>query len=59
LREQLADFHALLKVRGLRKPSVVRIRQEGLAADHMTSLLRTLIPQVAEALAKGAGHCHG
>ncbi len=49
-----ADFHALLMVRGLRAPSVVRIRQEGLGTVRMTSLLRLVLPEVAKSLAQGA-----
>jgi predicted nuclease of predicted toxin-antitoxin system len=49
-----ADFHALLMVRGMTQPSVVRVRQEGLAAHAMAMLLRAVLPTVAAPLAQGA-----
>jgi predicted nuclease of predicted toxin-antitoxin system len=49
-----ADFHALLAVGGHDRPSVIRVRQEGLKGPEMARLLRTVIDRHEKALASGA-----
>jgi predicted nuclease of predicted toxin-antitoxin system len=49
-----ADFHALLSLSGDSKPSVVRIRQEGLRAKELADLLLSAWPRVADAIDTGA-----
>jgi predicted nuclease of predicted toxin-antitoxin system len=49
-----ADFHALLSLSGESKPSVVRIRQEGLRAKEFAELLLRIWPRIAETIDTGA-----
>jgi predicted nuclease of predicted toxin-antitoxin system len=49
-----ADFHALLALSSARKPSVIRIRIEGLNAEALSLLIQNVIEQCAGDLNKGA-----
>lgn len=49
-----ADFHALLALSHTRKPSVIRIRIEGLHAEELCILIQSVIEQCAEDLNTGA-----
>jgi predicted nuclease of predicted toxin-antitoxin system len=49
-----ADFHAHLALSQARKPSVIRIRVEGLRAEEFTELLQGVIQQCADDLESGA-----
>lgn len=49
-----ADFHSLLAHSGAETPSVIRIRIEGLRAEPLSNLLRTVCNQAREDLESGA-----
>lgn len=49
-----ADFHALLALSGAAQPSVVRIRIEGLQAEALARIIRTVLDHCEADLAKGA-----
>ncbi|MGI8967233.1 MAG: DUF5615 family PIN-like protein [Limisphaerales bacterium] len=49
-----ADFHTLLSLNCLEKPSVIRIRIEKLRAAQLSNLLQLIIPQCDAALEAGA-----
>lgn len=49
-----ADFHALLALSGADKPSVVRIRIEGLRAEPLAALLLALLAERSAELERGA-----
>jgi len=49
-----ADFHALLALSGADKPSVVRIRIEGLRAEPLAALLLALLAERSAELEQGA-----
>ena len=49
-----ADFHALLALSAAGKPSVIRIRVEGLRAEALTALLLRVIEQCEADLTAGA-----
>jgi predicted nuclease of predicted toxin-antitoxin system len=49
-----ADFHAILATTGASKPSVIRIRIEGLKGEGLAKLLAATINQCAIDLEKGA-----
>jgi predicted nuclease of predicted toxin-antitoxin system len=49
-----ADFHALLALSRARKPSVIRIRIEGLHAEELCGLIQSVIEQCGEDLNAGA-----
>ncbi|MBK7217088.1 MAG: DUF5615 family PIN-like protein [Candidatus Promineofilum sp.] len=49
-----ADFHALLALSGADKPSVVRIRIEGLRAEALVVLLQVLLSERSSELDSGA-----
>jgi predicted nuclease of predicted toxin-antitoxin system len=49
-----ADFHALLALSGASKPSVVRVRIEGLGAEAMRELLVRALRQCVAELERGA-----
>ena len=48
-----ADFHARLAIGGHERPSVIRVRQEGLKGPEMARLLRVVIESHGPALASG------
>ena len=49
-----ADFHAQLALTQARKPSVIRIRIEGLRAEEFSGLLQKVLNQCADDLKAGA-----
>ena len=49
-----ADFHAIISVSGATRPSVVRIREEGLRGPALADLLQRVIGQAGDALRAGA-----
>jgi predicted nuclease of predicted toxin-antitoxin system len=49
-----ADFHSLLATSGERRPSVIRIRQQGLDAAALAALLAGIWPNIEAALQGGA-----
>ena len=49
-----ADFHALLALSGASSPSAIRIRIEGLRAEALAELLRTILADWSSELEKGA-----
>ena len=49
-----ADFHALLALRGIPGPSVIRIRVEGLRAEALVDLVQRVLESCGEDLAEGA-----
>jgi predicted nuclease of predicted toxin-antitoxin system len=49
-----ADFHALLAKSGAEKPSVIRIRREGLRAEELARLLEGVLAVCEEDVGKGA-----
>jgi predicted nuclease of predicted toxin-antitoxin system len=49
-----SDFHSLLALGQARKPSVIRIRIEGLRAEEFSALLQNVLRQCAEDLKSGA-----
>ena len=49
-----ADFHALLALRGIPGPSVIRIRVEGLRAEALVDLVQRVLEVCGEDLAEGA-----
>src|ERR1700688_4169515 len=49
-----ADFHALLVLSGAAAPSVIRIRIEGLRAEHLASLLVDVLKLCEDDLRHGA-----
>lgn len=49
-----ADFHALLALSGVAKPSVIRIRIEGLRGEALAQLLQKILADWGEALEQGA-----
>jgi len=49
-----ADFHTLLAMGGASGPSVIRIRIEGLQADGLVHLVRTVLDRFGEDLGAGA-----
>ena len=48
-----ADFHQLLALSGARKPSVIRVRIEGLVHDTFAALLRRAFPARAVEIEDG------
>lgn len=49
-----ADFHALLALSEARRPSVIRLRIEGLRAEEFCHLLQRVLRQCADELIAGA-----
>ncbi|HLJ89884.1 MAG TPA: DUF5615 family PIN-like protein [Candidatus Angelobacter sp.] len=49
-----ADFHALLALSGLSRPSVIRIRIEGLRGEDLARLLAKVLPICNNDLLQGA-----
>lgn len=49
-----ADFHGLLALSGASRPSVIRLRLQGLQADAFVNLLLSIAPQIADAVAAGS-----
>ena len=49
-----ADFHSILAVEGLDKPSVIRIRLEGLKGLEMATLLQKIWPKIKTEIDAGA-----
>lgn len=49
-----ADFHARLALSGAERPSVIRIRIEGLRAEELARLLLRILEQCGEELKQGA-----
>jgi predicted nuclease of predicted toxin-antitoxin system len=49
-----ADFHSLLALSGADRPSVLRLRMQGLDGATLVPLLISLFPEVAAALSRGA-----
>jgi predicted nuclease of predicted toxin-antitoxin system len=49
-----ADFHSILAVTGASRPSVVRIRQQGLRAADVASLLKRVWKEIGDSLEHGA-----
>ena len=49
-----ADFHAILALSGADKPSVVRLRIEGLRAEALAALLQALLSERGSELESGA-----
>ena len=49
-----ADFHAQLALSGAARPSVIRIRIEGLKGDELARLLVRIVDRCGEDLARGA-----
>ena len=49
-----ADFHTLLALSGAARPSVIRVREQGLDAKALTNVLTSVLPRIAESLEKGA-----
>jgi predicted nuclease of predicted toxin-antitoxin system len=49
-----ADFHTLLALRGASRPSVIRIRIEGLKGPRLVLILRQIMQRFSAELAAGA-----
>ena len=49
-----ADFHTFLALSGVSKPSVIRIRIEGLKGREMTDLILRILREIADQLDPGA-----
>ena len=49
-----SDFHAIIAVANESRPSVVRIRQEGLKGPALAALIEKIWPSIAEYLKSGA-----
>ena len=49
-----ADFHALVAVRGLNSPSVIRLRREGCRAETAAGILNPVLERYRVDLEKGA-----
>jgi len=47
------DFHMLLAISGASRPSVVRIREEGMKSPEISALILSIHQQWADALADG------
>ena len=49
-----ADFHAILAVQCMEKPSVIRVRLEGLKSRDMAALLQKIWPVIQDEIEAGA-----
>ena len=49
-----ADFHAYLALSGATKPSVIRVRIEGLRGTALADLLKNIWPRIETAVSSGA-----
>lgn len=49
-----SDFHQLLALSGARKPSVIRIRREGLRAQELAELIANVVQRFGSQLSAGA-----
>lgn len=49
-----ADFHALLAIQSATRPSVVRIRKEGLKGPDLAQLINRIWPKIESSLLLGA-----
>lgn len=49
-----ADFHALLAISGAEKPSVIRIREEGLKGPELAALLKRIAARFTAELLSGS-----
>lgn len=49
-----ADFHQVLAATGALRPSVIRVRIQGLQARQMAELLQNVLAQIGDGLAAGA-----
>jgi predicted nuclease of predicted toxin-antitoxin system len=49
-----ADFHAILALSGQTAPSVIRVRQEGLRAAELSTLVLEVVTRCRQALERGA-----
>jgi predicted nuclease of predicted toxin-antitoxin system len=49
-----ADFHALIAVSGAARPTVIRIRREGLNGAEIAALIADVLLRLPEAIAQGA-----
>jgi len=49
-----ADFHVILAVENAQKPSVIRIRQEGLKGNALAELIEKIWPRIDSQLDRGA-----
>ena len=54
LRHTRRRFHAQIATSGAHRPSVIRIREEGLDAFALAALLQTVWPGIADAVENGA-----
>jgi predicted nuclease of predicted toxin-antitoxin system len=48
-----ADFHALVAIRGLRRPSVIRLRREGCRAEAVVKIVGDVLASLRSELEKG------
>lgn len=48
-----ADFHAILALSGARRPSVIRVRVEGLNGAQLVAFLKPVIERCRESLEEG------
>lgn len=48
-----SDFHAILAVNGMNRPSVIRVRQEGLRGVDMANLLKQVCSKIESQLNTG------
>lgn len=49
-----ADFHALIALSGKTRPTVIRIRREGLDGERIAALIAEVMARLPEAISRGA-----